>query len=297
LPRICIVGRLSGGHDGHQLGKVQRPLEQGKGPKRTHRIANATRFSAFLAVAVFVSGVYTAQYIGDLANPALTGDLYWFFDKAVSGERILNKAGACYLFMTAILLLITAMAAFCYIAMSIEMVRLGRSIESSLFAITETELTQHGEAAIRERERRLKEELADFSWSYIWAKVLVLIYGINIWIWQISPAGRVNNVHSAIVALVGLFFLVVPQLYLASKWYRLKRAYNERWTQLVREATGRDDEEGPEYPELRPRSIRKIDAFVKLGMVTFLGVIVSYQYGFGGVNDLLIEITKWLGSK
>jgi hypothetical protein len=94
-----------------------------------------------------------------------------------------------------------------------------------------------------------------------------------------------------------LFFLVVPQLYLASKWYRLKRAYNERWTQLVREATGRDDEEGPEYPELRPRSIRKIDAFVKLGMVTFLGVIVSYQYGFGGVNDLLIEITKWLGSK
>lgn len=94
------------------------------------------------------------------------------------------------------------------------MFRLGRSIESSLFAITETELTQNGEAAIRERERRLKEELADFSWSYIWAKILVLIYGVNIWIWQISPAGRVSNVHSAIVALVivGLFFLVVPRL-------------------------------------------------------------------------------------
>lgn len=88
----------------------------------------------------------------------------------------------------------------------------------------------------------------------------------------------------------------MPQLYLASKWYRLRRDYNERWARLVREAT-RDDEEGSGYPELRPPSIRKIDAFVNLGMVTFLGIIVSHQYGFSGVNDLLMQATKWLGSK
>ncbi len=267
-----------------------------EGSGRLPHLANATRFAAFVVIAFLLSGVYTAEYLADLANPQITRDLYWFFDEARSGERMLNKAGAYYLFMNAALLLITAMAALCYVAMSIEMVRLGRSIESSLFAITASELAQGGETAIRTREKRLKKELSDFSYCYVWAKVLVLVYGVNIWIWQVSPAGNVRNVHSAIVALVvvGMFFLVVPRLYLASKWYRLKHTYAQRWNELAREAVGIDGDESPPYEELTSPTIRKIASLLDFGFLTMLAFIISHQYGFSGPLEALHGGWKYL---
>jgi hypothetical protein len=91
-----------------------------------------------------------------------------------------------------------------------------------------------------------------------------------------------------------MFFLVVPRLYLASKWYRLKHAYAERWSELSREAAGGDGDEGPAYEELTSRTIRKIALILDIGFLTLLAVILSHQYGFSGPVDAILEGWKFL---
>jgi hypothetical protein len=261
-----------------------------------NRIGNGTRFSCFLVIGFLASGLFIANYIEDLRDPTITKQLYWFFDKAGSGERVLNRAGAYYLFMNAVLLFITAMAALCYISMSIEMVRLGRHIESSLFAVTEEELTKLGESAIAEREKRMKMDLSDFSFCLIWAKWLCLFYAINIWIWQISPAGQVKNVHAAIVALalIGLFFLIVPRLYLGSKWHRLKNAYAERWNELSMSARRTSDIGEVEYRDFRSGDLQKMSWIIDFAFVGVLGKVIFDTYGLSiaGILEFLQTIAR-----
>ncbi len=154
-------------------------------------LQNDARLALFFSISILITGLYIAQYASDLADPTKTKRLYWFFDSARSGERVLNAAGAYYLVMNAILLFITSMAAFCYISMSIELFRLGKYIKTSVFALKVVEPHAEAKRALKHNEQLLRESLSDFSYCYVIAKILVFLYAINIWVWQISPAGDV----------------------------------------------------------------------------------------------------------
>jgi hypothetical protein len=250
-----------------------------------------TRLALFISISMLITGLYIAQYISDLADPAKTDRLYWFFDKAGSGERILNTAGGYYLVMNAILLFITSMAAFCYISISIELFRLGKYIKTSAFALKAVEPYSDAKHMLKTNERLLRASLSDFSYCYVFAKILVFFYAINIWVWQISPAGKVANVHSAIVALIliGMIFLVLPRLYLGSKWYKLKMEYAGLFDSAAVSEIEDEKPEEYEYQDVRTKNVQKLAFVLDVLFVVALAFVLYWQYGKTGILDLLLE--------
>lgn len=245
---------------------------------RGFKISTATRVAGFITVSFLITGFYAAEYITDLANPGTTPALYWFFDWSRSGPRILNRTGDYYLFMNAVLLYLTSMAAFCYIAISIEMFRIGKNIRRSVFFVDEAaaDLKADFEKVVSEKEAAIRRTLSDFSYSYVMAKLLVFTYAVNIIIWQVSPAGHVKNMNSAIVAviIIGLIFLVIPRLYLNSKWHELKIEFVEPGPR----PRGDDDEE-LEYHDLRAREYRRVAMLLNAGFFLLMGIVLTRQYG------------------
>ena len=256
---------------------------------------NETRLALFISISILITGLYIAQYISDLADIKRTEQLYWFFDRAGSGERVLNAAGAYYLIMNAILLFVTSMAAFCYISMSIELFRLGKYIKTSIFALQVMEPRAEARHLLRTNERRLRESLSDFSYCYVIAKILVFLYAINIWVWQISPAGKVSNVYSAIVALIliGMIFLVLPRLYLGSKWYRLKMEYFGS-LDIGRAETDEERMEGYEYQDVRTKNVQKLAFVLDVLFGLALALIMLKQWHITGFIDPVLErVNEW----
>lgn len=278
---ICVISTAA-----VSWSKLNEYSSSACGPEWRPNFNEATRFTAFVASSFLLSGLFIAQYISDLTDPFKTPTLYWFFD-LVGSARVLNPAGAYYLFMNSVLLFITAMAAFCYITMSIEMFRLGRHLSSSAFAIADKIDPVEAKQAISDKERELRRELADFSYCYVWAKFLILMYAINIWIWQLSPAGAVQNMHAAIFALVvvGVFVLVIPRLYLSSKWHNLKSEYLERLGQP-------STDEEIEYRDIRGGAQRKISLWLDIVFGLLVVVIVGYQYDYRGITEWWLELQR-----
>jgi hypothetical protein len=243
---------------------------------------------------MLIAGLYIQQYISDLADVRQTERLYWFFDRAGSGERVLNSAGAYYLVMNAILLFITSMAAFCYISMSIEMFRLGKYIKTSAFALLKQESHTEAQRLLKLNEERLRESLSDFSYCYVIAKILVFFYALNIWVWQISPAGRVSNVDSSIAALIiiGMVFLVLPRLYLGSKWYKLKLEYSGEFDDAEAK---QQNLEGNEYRDVRTKTVRKVAHVLNWLFGIALAIILFKRFGITGILGLLLRrLADWL---
>lgn len=216
--------------------------------------------------------------------------MYWFFDEKL-GQRVLNKAGIYYVFLNATLLFITAMAAFCYIAISIEMFGIGKNISRSVFFLEPGQAAADFDKILSEKEEKIRRTLSDFSYSYIMAKLLVFAYAVNITIWQISPAGQVKNVHSAIIAvmIIGIVFLIIPRLYLNSKWHRLKIEFVEAAGEAARTAPGVQDR--IEFQDLRAREYRRAAMLLNIGYGFLLAVILASQYGvnFLDVGGMLAE--------
>jgi hypothetical protein len=250
---------------------------------RNH-LSPATRFAGFIGVSFLIVAIYISDYINDLTNPLVTERTYWFFD-LTNGVRSLNAAGAYYLVMNAVLLFITALAAFSYISISIEIVRLGRHLDTSAFAVKNAPDEKNLGLAIGLQENHIREALTDFSYCYILAKILVFVYAVNICIWQISPAGSVKNVHSAIVAviLIGLLFLVIPRLYLGSKWHRLKLTY----LQLRQPEVSAEELEEVEYKDVRSSIVQKTAIILDTLFVILLALVLYWQYRKSGLIDVV----------
>lgn len=262
-------------------------------------IQDATRLALFISISVLIVSLFIPQFLSDLADHAVTDGLYWFFDRARSGERVLNAAGVYYLVMNAILLFITAMAAFCYISMSIELFRLGKYIRTSIFALKTTEPHADARLKLKHNEQLLRASLSDFSYCYVIAKILVLLYAINIWVWQMSRAGNVANVNAAIAAIliVGMVVLVLPRLYLGSKWHRLKTEYARLMREVEEAAANADPSEDYDYKDVRSKSVRKLAILLDGIFAVFLGFILYTQYGNGSVLGFMIkEVSCFLKS-
>lgn len=176
------------------------------------------RMAVFLFISIFMTGWLTSDYINEILTPRYVNDIlmhgardnkiYWFITETASRDWVLNGAGAYYLLMNAILLFIAIVSAFCYLSMSIEVVRLG------YYANYLRDIGYDDE--------RLASELGEFCWAYCLAKGLILFYALNQLIWGWSPLGDVQNADIAAVALafIGLLVVPFPRLYLEYKWFK-----------------------------------------------------------------------------
>ncbi len=244
--------------------------------------SNSTRAVGFFAISFTIAGLYISEYLTDLADPHVTKTLYWFFTPMPDGVgRTLNRAGYYYVFLNAILLFITSMAAFSFIALSIEIFRFGKYIPRLVAAQASPGPGEDGkEELLRSMEKKIQETLDEYAYAYIVAKMLVATYAVNIILWQASPAGKVGNVNSAIVALaiIGLIFLVVPRLYLNSKWHRAKLS--------VLKAMGKTGEIGD---ELAPRRFRRSETWLDVLFIFLLAKTAVNQFEHSGVIDFFFQ--------
>lgn len=242
----------------------------------------STRIIGFFTVSFVIAGFYIAEYIADLADPEITKYVYWFFSPAAESGRTLNRAGYYYVFLNAVLLFITAMAAFCYIALSIEIFRFGKFVPEFLDAVGRSTGETSRHAALAVAEAKIQETLDEYAYSYIIAKVLVATYAVNVVLWQMSPASLVANVDSAIVALaiIGLIFLVVPRLYLNSRWHRVKFA-------VLKEAGKTSDPSIGE--ELKPRRFRRSETWLDAIFLFLLFRAANSQLALWKVDTGLVD--------
>jgi hypothetical protein len=167
------------------------------------------RMGLFLFASFFMTGWLISDYINDILAGGVNGKkVYWFITVTASRDWVLNGAGAYYLLMNAALLFIAIISAFCYLSMSIEVVRLGYYANYL--------------RDIGYDDDRLASELSEFCWAYCLAKGLILFYALNQLIWGLSPLGKVQNADIALVALafIGLLVVPFPRLYLEYKWFK-----------------------------------------------------------------------------
>jgi hypothetical protein len=163
----------------------------------------------FLFTSMFMTGWIISDYINEiLAGGVRDNKIYWFITETASRDWVLNGAGAYYLVMNAALLFIAIVSAFCYLSMSIEVVRLGYYANYL--------------RDIGYDDDRLASELSEFCWTYCLAKGLILVYAVNQLVWGWSPLGNVQNADVAAVALafIGLLIVPFPRLYLEYKWFK-----------------------------------------------------------------------------
>jgi len=250
------------------------------GSARNSSIINAIRTTACITVALGASSFFIVQYQNDLADPGVIHEVYWFFHQTEMGGRSINIAGIYYFTMNGTLLFITLVAVLCFVSVSFEIFRLGRSIELSTFAITRQGTIDNGDNYISLQESRLKGYLSESTWCYAGLKLSVCLYVVNIWIWQLSPAGRVGNVHWAIFALVivGVVFVTIPHLYLASKWH------NHKVSCVASEG---NPISLPRYETLISPTVEKVVVLIDLSLLTLLAIVLDYQYGMSGVTDII----------
>lgn len=119
----------------------------------------------------------------------------------------------------------------------------------------------------------------------------MFLYAINIWVWQISPAGDVSNVHSAIAALIiiGMIFLVLPSLYLGSKWYKLKIEYSGVLDDHS-EAEEKEKPEEYEYHDVRPKNAQRLANILDYLFAISLILIFIWQYRHAGPIEYVVEL-------
>jgi len=199
------------------------------------RLLNDAGFMFTLGVvySLLVTSIFITQYINQTLDRAITPTLYWFADETVTQQRVLNPVGAYYLLMNAVLLCLTCMAAFCYLTMSVEVVRIGKNI-GNLKLLRNEKKGSPKENSASVDSRKLAHALVGFCWCYCLAKFLIATYSVNVLIWRHSPLGNVPNVAVTVIALavIGLFFIPIPRLYVEYKWNKLLSARGERYKDI-----------------------------------------------------------------
>ena len=248
-------------------------------------VKGATRTALFLGASFLVSGIFTAEFVVQLLN--LEGGVtYWFLSRSSSGSVSINIAGVYYLYMNAVLLFLTAMSAFCYMAMSVEVFRLANEIQlrTATFASDPTFGERFG--TLSDAEKRIRQQLANFMLCYGLAKFQVLIYAFNIVIWQDSPMGRARNVAVAVVALsvIGIVILGLPRLRLASAWHKMKLAH-------VRAGI----HPSPVFEGFQIDDLKRWQWILDSGFVAILLFLINYQFDYKAhFNAWWMQLKHWL---
>lgn len=184
----------------------------GKGTTPFQQVTLTVRSCISIAAVLIVSALLTANYMSDLVSSVTTERLYWFLDE-LNGVRSLNVAGTYYIIFNFLLLSLTIFCTLFFIANTRLVINAARQLELSRAS---------AEAPVTE----VRTYFDGFCWVYGYAKVLIVLYSLNLLIWRHSPAGQVQNFDIALVLLfiVGVFVISFPRQMLELSWYRYRLA-------------------------------------------------------------------------
>lgn len=184
-------------------GKSITPLQQ---------VTLTMRSCLSIAAVLVVSALLTANYMNDLISSATTKRLYWFLDE-LNGVRSLNVAGTYYIIFNFLLLSLTIFCTLFFIANTRLVINAARQMELS---------STSEKAPVID----VRAYFDGFCWVYGYAKVLIVLYSLNLLIWKHSPAGKVQNFDIALVLLfiVGVFVISFPRQMLELSWYHYRVA-------------------------------------------------------------------------
>lgn len=206
-----------------------RPVEAACTPSGQSR----RLFLSLFLISVF-SSILITGYVNDALNPDVVERAYWFVEEQL-GFRRLNSAGLFYIVLNFSLLFLTFLGAAAFIGISIDGIRLSRSL---LTSDTEIDFATY------------KQRLDRLVLAYYWGVLLVACYAVNIIVWKHSPLGGTANIHlaGAMLTLLGIFFVTVPRRFIEHAW----SAYQAR----KHRASG--DDEPPEHQDVLPTETSRV---------------------------------------
>jgi hypothetical protein len=198
---------------------VNRPQTKG-----TFAAAVRTQFM-FLAV-LAATGIFIVTYFAGVESYHLRptagqpgNRIYWFVKAVTSQGVVYNIVGYYYIVLNAVLLFMSLLAAACYVSISIEVIRIGNSIE------------HHGKLDAKLRKLVL-QLLAVFNNTYCFGKIIAFAYVLNTLIFAYSPLGysHIVNVYASafIVSVIGLYFVPLPRRSLQKNWDKFKKSIDAK---------------------------------------------------------------------
>jgi len=179
----------------------------------------------WIALSFLLAIIVSANYQHDVfsLNNSFTNkdDIYWFFTED-RGRIYFNFAGYFYIYLNFLLLLITIITVIFYCSSAFSLIYLSSKIKDGLFGGFD----------------EARKELNYFIFSFLVAKYVFLVYIINVYIWNMSPLGNVENVKLAVLAfsVIGTVLVPLPLKIFESRWFN-----HERARYLRREISDRPD--------------------------------------------------------
>jgi hypothetical protein len=139
---------------------------------------------------------------------------YWYL-QAAGGQPVLNQAGFFYVILNFILISITFLAVFAYVALLLD----------ALSTVASLELGQCANA------REIVIELDPYLSAMLVAKWVAAVYIVNIFVWSFSPGSSATSANLAFsvggVVLVGWLGTMFPRIYLERRLRLYRRQCEE----------------------------------------------------------------------
>lgn len=181
-------------------------------PQRSEPLGGTSFKKLLLIVLIlFIALFSTANYIGDILDPANVSEQYWFMDLTPSGDHTLGALGVYYALINFVLLVVTLVSIMLFMTIFVSVMSVGAALEAR-------DTPSEAEFDV------LSARLAVFTEVYILAKLLTVTYMVNFYVWVDSPLGATQNIYVAFVflTLFGVLFVSFPRYFVELQWYRLQ---------------------------------------------------------------------------
>lgn len=172
----------------------------------------ATLFLFMFSVALGLS----TNYILDATNIKRVGITYWFSHFPPDGNGHLNSLGIYYFLLNFSLMFFTIVSFACYMATFSSVINVARALKTDTRGTAETFTADE-----------ISARLTSFSVAWIAARLQVVMYVLNFWIWQKSDLGKVDNlmITRLLLMLIGILFTWVPREYIELQWEYYKNRH------------------------------------------------------------------------
>lgn len=191
-----------------------------------------------LAIACGLTISYMHSAIG-----VLTPRAFWFETRpAILGQPSFNLAGVYYIILNFSLLCITMIGVMSYVSLGMEATRWVDGVFSNCGVGDDGNRLEDGQDSLSDLHFQAEREvLKSFSLAFSFAKILTIMYIINIMVWELSPLG--GNSFNMLVALLAVYFIggylvILPHDYIEVKWKSLV----SRWQLQIRSQRDHLDE-------------------------------------------------------
>ncbi len=212
-----------------------------------------TKFQIHIPLGIFIilslSALFICKYALAVSDIDRVGKVYWFIEQSPKGDLRLGFVFFYYILLNFCLLVATLTFLGCFCSMFLVSISVGDALSYAELSDLEFE--------------SIRLKMGTFVTVYICAKLLIVAYMINFYIWSASPlAVAQENVLATKVALTifGIFFISLPRYYIEYQWHLFK------WrTPGLRAAISQHD-------DLRTRRVRTLAFFAD---TTLIGTFVA----------------------